>query len=509
VSDARHPRPHNLSCASLQTQALRKRLAWTLASGFTVFLGGISWEGFGVFLSIILVVELWRFLTSETEDRLGYYLIWVLAFVPALYLASPTYRSGQGFATHISALMLIPPLGVLAIRTLRYLLLAKTRWADKLRLHSQNLALGLTLTSVVLALGYVLMQLQTFASTTVPFSQNQLMQSVVELLVPHFGYWVLRYGSIFFCCCIGMLIASIRLWKIHGVVLAVPLVLFHLTTFFRQPLDWLWGVSIGNLLFGFTIAGSTIALLLIAWTRKTKNPNELVYVAFTVWFLVWVALSRDTSRYDFFIGVPLAFFTTELIQMLAHDISQSVKRHNWQSPLKIGFTVLMLSLILFWNPVGGHATRILFTTKHLRKAMPGNNNIAKAFNWMRTELPSTAVVAANWSYGSMLNVLAGVKTIVDQDHYIPHWIHLYNQYIYNNTSEHEALEFLKSHNATHLMFIHGMGSFKAFLYGTLSDAFIPIYPTENFAEAGIKVWEIHYPPDIKPNPKYLATEPGE
>ena len=48
---------------SLQAQGTRSRLLWTLASGFTVFLGGISWEGFGVFLSIILCVELWKFLT--------------------------------------------------------------------------------------------------------------------------------------------------------------------------------------------------------------------------------------------------------------------------------------------------------------------------------------------------------------------------------------------------------------------------------------------------------------
>lgn len=51
---------------SLQATHRHKRLLWTLASGTIVFLGGISWEGFGVFLSIIIIVELWRFLTNET-----------------------------------------------------------------------------------------------------------------------------------------------------------------------------------------------------------------------------------------------------------------------------------------------------------------------------------------------------------------------------------------------------------------------------------------------------------
>ena len=71
---------------SLQAQGPRSRLLWTLASGFTVFLGGVSWEGFGVFLSIILCVELWKFLTTDKEEGLGFYFLWVCTFVPTLTL---------------------------------------------------------------------------------------------------------------------------------------------------------------------------------------------------------------------------------------------------------------------------------------------------------------------------------------------------------------------------------------------------------------------------------------
>ena len=146
-----------------------------------MFLGGVSWEGFGVFLSIVLLLEIWRFLTSETEDRLGLYLIWVCTFVPLLYLVSPAYRSGQGFSTHIAALMLVPPLVLLVIRYLRHLLTTKVSFAEKLRPHARTLTFGLTLVSITLALGYIFMQSNTFVDTTVPFSQSALMQSVEEL----------------------------------------------------------------------------------------------------------------------------------------------------------------------------------------------------------------------------------------------------------------------------------------------------------------------------------------
>ena len=98
---------------SLRVEHPRYRLLWTLISGFTVFLGGLSWEGFGVFLSVIIVVEIWRFLTSETEERLRIYALWVCCFVPTLYFASPAYRSGYAFAEHLAAFVIFPPLVLL------------------------------------------------------------------------------------------------------------------------------------------------------------------------------------------------------------------------------------------------------------------------------------------------------------------------------------------------------------------------------------------------------------
>ena len=111
--------------ASLQTRPSRWRLLLTIASGLTVFLGGVSWEGFGVFVSVILIMELWRFLTSEKEEGLRLYALWVCVFVPTLYLTSPAYRSGEGFTTHLFAFVLIPPLVLLGIRALRHVLLTK------------------------------------------------------------------------------------------------------------------------------------------------------------------------------------------------------------------------------------------------------------------------------------------------------------------------------------------------------------------------------------------------
>lgn len=114
-----------------QTEKKHNRILWTLLSGIIVYLGAMSWEGFGVFLFAILFVEVWKYLTTSKEERLFEYLIWVLTFVPVLYFTSAAYRRGEWFATHLAAIVLIPPLVLLIIRTFRYILLTKTPYAEK------------------------------------------------------------------------------------------------------------------------------------------------------------------------------------------------------------------------------------------------------------------------------------------------------------------------------------------------------------------------------------------
>ena len=618
--------------ASLKTQHRHKRLLWTLASGFIMFLGGLSWEGFGVFLGIILFIELWRFLSSETEADLWYYLLWILTFIPILFIASPVYRRGEGFATHLFAFILMPPLVLFSIRYLRHLLITKGPWAEHLRPHARTLALIFVMLNLAGGILYVFVLSDTFALSTVPLSQNRLMRSVGELSAPEYRHWVFRYGSVFFLGCVGFIVVSIHKWGTKSLILALPLALFTITTFFRERLGYFSEGSLDNVLFFLSIVCAALSLLLLAWWREKPVENELTWVAAAAWFLYWVALSRDAIRYDFFIGLPIAFFTTALIQFLSNVLYAKFEHLRVpQMLLKTSITIIILATLMWWTPAGAHARRSIFAARHMRKAIPGYTSTEKAFRWMNAQLPSTACVATSWQYGSQLNVLGGVKTIIDQDHYIQHWIHLLYRHVFCAQSNAEALEFLKTHEATHLMlsaqdlfqgakthssvgsdakgdrefeliplqmnayengtpflvpvdkdlpFTHidishsaeddilitataklkngslvkmpytlfiaetrirsqesidgenggillmfneqkqfrrgyyvppiGWKSLavRLFFHGKLLDVFVPVYPVdENASVSHVKVWEIHYPPDIQPHPKYLATEP--
>ena len=295
-------------------------------------------------------------------------------------------------------------------------------------------------------------QSDTFALSTVPLSQNSLMQQVSELNDPEYGHWVFRYGSVFFLACIGFILLSKHLWGKKSIVLIAAITLFAGTTFFREQIDNFTGESFGNILFFVSIASTALGILLITWLRKDPVENELVWITAAAYFLCWVALSRDAIRYDFFNGISIAFFSTALIQHISDVLSTKLNLHRvLQISLKTCVTILILALLMWWTPAGAHAKRSAFSARHLRTAIPGNTSIAKSFSWMKSHLKDTACVAANWGHGSQLNVLGGVKTIIDQDHYIQYWIHLFYRHVYCAQSNSEALEFLKTHKTTHLM----------------------------------------------------------
>ena len=82
-------------------------------------------------------------------------------------------------------------------------------------------------------------------------------------------------------------------------------------------------------------------------------------------------------------------------------------------------------------------------------SIPSRNDI-KVYDWLRTNTPTQSVVAAWWAPGSRIEAIAERTTIVDQQHNVPRIQSIAREVFCAQTPE-EALKFLKTHKATHLM----------------------------------------------------------
>ena len=211
-----------------------RRYLITALSGFTVLLGGLSWEAFGLFVFIILCVELWKFCSTSTEQDLKEYILWVFMFVPWLLLISPAYRGGYGFTTHVAALTIFPALIILLIRGARHILLSRFVWCRKC---PRLLSLVLVLIAMGIGIGYVISQAYTFELTAYPLQKSKLMHHVSELTPPDLFIWINRYGGLFVLGGLGLVLAGLQYWRWHGLALSVYLLLFLGTLFFREPLN--------------------------------------------------------------------------------------------------------------------------------------------------------------------------------------------------------------------------------------------------------------------------------
>ena len=511
---------------SLSVEVYRQRLLWTLVSGVLVFIGGLSWEGFGVFVSIVLCVEVWRFLSTDREEGLFFYGVWVLCFVPALSLASAAYRSGVGWSTHLFAFMLVPPVVVLLLRMLRYWLLEVSPVGEKLRPYGRQVSLALVLFSVSVGLCYVVSIQGSFAATTVVFGASRLMESIGELVAPHFGYWPYRYGSVFLTGSLGLSLLPLFRWGALGRRLSFSLFCFCVLVFFRGPVSGVFGAAMCDALFLISVCAVCVAFGHLCWKvseGETSGSERCLFdIALVCWSVFWFALARDAKRYDFFIGLPLAYFTSVLIQQVAARGLNVVKNPTWTTAAlrerlkRYALTPASVSVLLFCfvclcSPIdSGHVFRSVAAATDLRHATPGVGPLTDTYMWMKTHLPEDAVVAAEWSYGTQLNVLAGVRTIVGPDHYLPYWIELYHQHVEHAKNEQELLTFLFTHEATHLLVTWEKQPADTLLRsGSLSGVFVARYPQENFESAVVKVWELRYPEGLEKRPEYLLRMPPD
>ena len=460
-------------------------------SGICVFVGGLSWEGFGGFVLVIVVVELWRFLTTDTEENLSEYLLWVLMFVPTLYLLSPVYRSGSSWTTHVTAFLLLPSLIILAIRTFRYFLTHKKHAVSKViteQISARAISLVCCAICILIGIAYIAFQRETFAHSILPFSAAEIMEMVEELQTPHDSFWYGRYGHVLLIASLCMSIGSIRIWGKKAIPLAALLAFFTTATFLRQYLYHVLSPVLCEYLFYGAVAFTPIAALGIAVLRTEDVTHELTYVAFAFWLMLWMGLARDALRYDFFIGVPLSVFAALGIQhcsiLMTKYIHQRTPRKVFErihTMTKPAITLAAIALLLFFELPGNNMPALAQRGYQARISpevvFPGKNTpFANTCHWIQEHLSEDNVIAAPWSFGHMLNVLGGVKTVIDPDHFILHRIQLYEKHVSNATTEREALEFLKTHNVTHLLLTEEDVLFTASEKHSAAPNMIPLIP---------------------------------
>ena len=349
-----------------------------------------------------------------------------------------------------------------------------------------------------------------------PFGTNRLSLSIGELnkdisdwlTWPGYLFFLVAAGALFLTHRFAQS-CQINVWLsllLMEILLAGVVLTFLLAQVFPANSSitlYVYFTSLGILSVG------VVLLVTHAFRQGQFNPQsqlgaELLFVL--IWFTVMLVAARQTLRFDLFLA-PVAvlmasYGVVQLFQryirissvplihiLLASLIVWQFCALGFQFDLSIGtmarLTVgILASLGLLWFGIRvskpilnrlrtgityvGFLSLLLLLTgiapfpwlggyvqwnfeNALAAAPLANPSQRQAMRWLADNTPAEAVVATWWDYGSRINWIANRTTIVDEEQNA-YWVHNMARHLIFAQTEEEALSYLRTHGATHVLF---------------------------------------------------------
>ena len=342
-----------------------------------------------------------------------------------------------------------------------------------------------------------------------PLGRDRLMSTIGELQQISGQFLVRNYSLILIAAMVGSVLLTYRFFSQEPVNFTLALVGFEIVLC-GSIISLFPDVNIANPIYYFSLVIGGIVLLTsyILGAGKSNAPASLADQDKILWVLIWffitAASSRQTNRFIFFLDpviiglasyfiiASIQYFTNKqenlpinLICIAIFVVSEFFFGFHyalWSNLpqwiffgiflVVIALTVLLivvlnkfkityLNQIVCFGVVLALALIIsadTFQKGFLRASIDVASRVAPINSSMQDDLveinrytDEDSVIAAWWGYGSMINWLSKRTTIIDEDQWIPYWIHLMSRHVFAAQSEEEALEFLYAHKASHLM----------------------------------------------------------
>lgn len=492
----------------LEAKSLRSSLVWSGSSGLIMMVLGLTWEGVGIFVSVIILVNLVKLVAgSYTVLDLWSYVAWFTPVLIGLLIFTRTYRYPSYYGAPFILPALLVPLVVLFI-ALVYIIIRRGLKQSKWYITLAILVCMLGMLLFISASSYTLTSVKN--NILSPLGLNRLMRSISELQEYSLERWLRTYRFTFFLFSIGALFLLYKISQCLGInpwLAMTSFVIFLISVFYAKIPPHISMIPFSSLspsfFFGSAVLFIAVVLGLYIYSRK-RNPclNRKLdekYCMLLAWFTIMLICTKGARRYEFFfvpvmavlasyvlilvckwittpthsqdtvfcillvaicwefyifyprISVLVACIVVTLVitiiafrQLMMKAKKRGVRCAGW-----ILVTLFIIGLTSLFPPIGGYAMVGYVQAKKMTPVI--NKPSLDAYKWMKEEVHGNAVVAAWWDYGSEINVLAGKATIIGEDTYIPYWIHLMARHVFCGQSEREALEFLKTHKAQYLL----------------------------------------------------------
>ncbi|MBS3140790.1 hypothetical protein J4405_01435 [Candidatus Woesearchaeota archaeon] len=340
-----------------------------------------------------------------------------------------------------------------------------------------------------------------FTDVTKPFATGRWVLTVAENHQPYVSDWVGHFGGMFFL--LSIIIGSVILFyhlvkhlsKSNRLKLTVSYTIFiFLFLFSRYKADSTFNGD--NFISNFLYIGSFlffacyfIYIYIKSYLNDQEeyekiislNKSEIFIIA---WFIIMAIAARSAIRLVYIFTSVAMVLAAYFIYTGSIYLYQKVKENEKELTYKIFYiTVLALFLMIFFWPFGNAMAQIpvikeipivnsngyllnYYESSKAQNAGSGttyNQQWQLAMKWVRDNTNENAVFSHWWDYGYLVQTGGKRATITDGGNTIGAWNHWTGRHVLMGSNDTEALEFLKAHNATHLLIISDeIGKYPAF-----------------------------------------------
>ncbi len=461
------------------SEKLKRGLIFGGLAGIFTGLLELIWGGGAIVFVIIAGAVLFEFLLGKIDRNKFYsFLAWVVGFVIIMVPFSTRYSFSELVTSTSTALVFI----LLFILAVDFLIFNKKIFhindrLKRIKIPRQliSIIMGVILLIIlaisIFGLSFVTHIIKDVISNTVhPLTQNRFTVTVAENQQPYFlGNWAGEFGPIVF----NLQYLPLFFWLFFaGSVLLFSHLIKPLEKKEKRILTFSYIIFLAGLVFSKYSSGSSLngesltsyivyfggvlffagTLIYVYFKRykegKFSSFSELnfPYILYLIAFTIAIIAARGGVRLIMILGAVSPVVVGFLI---VKTIKDYFKEKEEMRKLFVGIFALIILIASIFT---------LWTYYQSDKSMAENYapgvyqfQWQNAMSWVRDNTPANAVFAHWWDYGYWVQSIGERSTILDGGNAVGYWNHLMGRNVLTATNEQDTLDFLYSHNGTHLL----------------------------------------------------------
>lgn len=455
---------------SYKSEKIRNSVLFGVSAGIATALMGLIWGGvIYVYLSIgVSVFVAFLFNKIKKKESLGYASWFVVSVLIML-----TFSNRESVMSMLTSLYSGSAFFVLLILLIDFFIWKSEFFKKKFdkskiphRVISVIVSVILILILALIFMGpsFVLDKIKAVHQTIFKPVQGRWGTTVAENRQPYFTEWGAAFGPNFYgiplffvLFLVGSFFLVYRALKNFnkkerikitlGYIILVGVMIFSRFSsdgifngenFFSQVLYY------GGILFFVWVVGK----IYLEHSRKEVNDFEKINFAFVfavVLIFLGIFSSRSAVRLIMVLAPIASIFVGYLIVESVNKFfkTEKNKKTTYGIIMILILAASLFSAVTFYQTITVQSYNMIPTSY--------NQQWQKAMSWVRDNTPQDAVFGHWWDYGYWVQSIGKRATVLDGGNFITFWNYWMGRLVLTGDNQKDALDFLYSHDATHLL----------------------------------------------------------